>query len=112
MKFEKRQITYCIYRVVIEDEDFKEVFWVEDENCEINDTEHLWYLIVSKIQCVRKENDKLYFYKDSDNYSDIFEFWFELPLYKDPDSYQIEYNEAKSFALSLFDYISLKKDLK
>ena len=32
MKFEKMKVTYCVYRVVIEDKKFKEVFWIEDEN--------------------------------------------------------------------------------
>jgi len=109
MKFEKRQITYCVYRLVIEDENFNEVIWVEDKNCEINDTEQLWNLIVSKIQCVRKDNNMLFFYKRSGSQSGIFEFWFKLPLYKDLEEYQIEYDEARAFALSLFEYLDLKK---
>ena len=107
MKFEKMKVTYCVYRVVIEDKKFKEVFWIEDENCEINNTEQLWNLIVSQIQCIRKDDNELLFYKSSNTYSGIFDYWFKLPLYKDFDDCQLEYDEAKAFASSLYEYINL-----
>jgi len=100
--FEKEKIVIYNYNFKIKKGNFYEFIKISSYD-NIDNKKDLWDKISEKVSAVRKDENRLLFYQNMGG--GIHGFWFELPLFKDIDDYQIEYEEAREFTKSLYEFI-------
>ena len=102
INFNKEIVTIYKYNFKIKKDNFYENIYIASYS-NIDNEKDLWEFISNNVSGVRKDEDRLLFYQSAGD--GILSFWFELPVFKDINDYQIEYEEAREFTKSLYEFI-------